>query len=854
MAALAMGLVAASCNKMDFSNQAQISAEEALENAEMQLGATIDPNQDWNMTAEATANVAVFKDYGETYTVKVCTGNPMVDDVAYVVAQGTVTYGNTFTQKFSYASGLKKLYVAVSDSKGYTSVSAVAVKNGEVNATFGTPAVAAAPRRSQAFPAVADIGQPYDEAWVTTYCQTASEPNASNTTNNDANAGAGITTPVVMPNVSWGNYPTWCQYNQSMVTEADVTFYNNTFVSLWNAYNSAPQEYSTYNNEENYVRVNNAKIDKFMELYNAVVDFAGADGVSNWLNISQMPQKGAYGAGEYVTNFKITGTWTGGISVAASEGSQTPGCERTIVVKGTWNITEDQKIGSLGKIVIANGGTVNVASGKMLSMVNQARLVILPGGTLTGEGKVEVSNGNASGFENYNGGTVSVATFNNNFGKFYNYGKFLVNTYFGGAQESNFYNHTLAVIDHFGVKDGEGSTANARIFNGCQFYVKNDARIRNYEGTNGSALIVGGELMFSSSADGTSDPTYVGLEAGALVKCATLYNNGTSWSGPTSGYAALEITDKITFLNWEQDALETGGYFENNIYVKSATWNNVPGGNGYHQTDASDAANYALSIASYKFFNIVANCRGNNGVTKVVDGNAELLPADSNFSLGKTGCTPGFKGEGDPGETTTTVWSYAFEDTYLGDYDLNDVVLKVKENGDNIDVWLVAAGATLDLEIRLYDYDETKANEEHPYYGSTYTTLSYNNETEIHKMWNVEPGTMINTGLGANVIPIRIAQLPTSQYEADKLRFTIKSNVWEVFLSGSGTGPYGVMIPWDWKWPTERVRITKAYNKTNSGETEPNQSFTNFMENAGHAELWYKYPTGSVKGDVIIPE
>ena len=254
-----------------------------------------------------------------------------------------------------------------------------------------------------------------------------------------------------------------------------------------------------------------------------------------------------------------------------------------------------------------------MTSGKMLNMVNEARLVVLPGGNLTGAGAVEVNNGNAAGLENYNGGTVSVATFNNNFRKFYNYGDFLVTEYQGSAQESNFYNHHLAVIDHFG---GTGSTANARIFNNCQFYVVNDARIRNYEGVNGSALIVGGQLMFSSSEDGTSTPTYVGLQQGALVKCATLYNNGTSWSGPTSGYAALEITDKIVYLNWVQEHPENGGYFENNIYVKAGTWTNVPDGNGYHQTDPSDEANYAVSITDYKFWNTIANCTtgGNGGV------------------------------------------------------------------------------------------------------------------------------------------------------------------------------------------------------------------------------------------------
>ena len=72
-------------------------------------------------------------------------------------------------------------------------------------------------------------------------------------------------------------------------------------------------------------------------------------------------------------------------------------------------------------------------------------------------------------------------------------------------------------------------------------------RIRNYEGIQGSALICDGELMLSGSEDGTTDASYVGLQAGALVKCGTPYNNGTSWGGAThSGYAVLDIEDKST--------------------------------------------------------------------------------------------------------------------------------------------------------------------------------------------------------------------------------------------------------------------------------------------------------------------
>ena len=452
------------------------------------------------------------------------------------------------------------------------------------------------------------------------------------------------------------------------------------------------------------------------------------------------------GSADFAVEMKITGTWDGGITVAASEdwGSgdtpETGRAHRNIYVTGTWNIPDGQKIGGKGMIVIADGGTVNVASGKTLEMVNEARLVVLPGGTLTGAGMVIVNNGNATGEENYNGGTIDVATFNNNFGKFYNYGKFLVNEYQGGAKESNFYNHSLAAIDHFG-----GSTANARIFNACQFYVRHDARIRNYEGINGSALVVDGQLMFSSSEDGTNDPTYVGLAGGALIKCATLYNNGTSWSGPTgTEYAALEITDKIVYLNWEQDHPENGGYFENNIYVKAGTWSNVPTGNGWQAGETS--------TADYKFFQIVANCRGNNGVKKVTEGTTEFIPKSDDFVKGESGCTPGFTADVPPiiPDTEYDIRIIAEDLSAQGasDFDFNDVVLDVKF-GSKAQILLTHAGGILPLCIGVKDL----AHEVHNLFGV------WKGEFPTQDNATVERQEMVNTGAGPSKAAVDITDV-----------------------------------------------------------------------------------------------
>ena len=666
----------------------------------------------------------------------------------------------------------------------------------------GSRGLTRAMTRSQVAPACPDITKPYDEAWVATYNQTAKEPNSTNVTDNYDNTSYAYNYDVVN-NLDWDN--------------GGEDYYNQT--------NSG----KSWDEQVAYALANHPE----------------------WLN---------YNADEtFVRNFKITGTWNGDITVAATEGltdGVANGNERTVVVTGTWNITSDQRIGSLGKIIIANGGTVNVAEDVTLNMVNQARLVVLPGGKLTGAGKVEVNNGNAAGLENYNGGTIDVAVFNNNFGKFYNYGKFLVNEYDGGAQESNFYNHALVSIDHFGIYDS--STANARIFNACQFYVRHDARIRNYEGIMGSSLIVDGQLMFSSSEDDTSTPTYVGLAAGALVKANTLYNNGTSWTGPTSGYAALEIVDQIDYLNWEQDAPQTGGYFENNIYVRAGTWENVPDGNGMQQKTDNGTEYYTMSQADYKFWTTLANCRGNNGVTKVGAGNTELLPADDDFEKGVEGCTPGFKGDTTPstpnpdnttipvdqGTTTTdrvtiVTTTEEYETTELieqgrvfcedlgqissNDLDFNDVVFDayvyrttpstitiVTENGTetsrtteygtptyNTTIILLAAGGTLQLSLA--------GVEVHNKLGGNPTTTIINTITSAEGAYGNKYYTHDPVELGTDFDYSSIVEIP--------IRVLYGNGETLELTAEQGWAPHKILVPIGTKWCKERQNIAAAYTK-----------------------------------------
>ena len=97
----------------------------------------------------------------------------------------------------------------------------------------------------------------------------------------------------------------------------------------------------------------------------------------------------------------------------------------------------------------------------------------------------------------------------------------------------------------------DSSTANARIFNGCQFYVKNNARIRNYEGMNGSALIVG-----------------VWAAGGTLP----LKINSVEGVGGFEVHEALGISDVLTIINTHAKPIARDPYkWADNVAMVSQT-------------------------------------------------------------------------------------------------------------------------------------------------------------------------------------------------------------------------------------------------------------------------------------------
>lgn len=532
--------------------------------------------------------------------------------------------------------------------------------------TWGFGKVATAGTRSASSPSVPDIDAPYSADDITAYLATAKEPNSTNVTDN---------------------------------------YDNTTYATNWTVLNSIPWDGSDE--------------DRLRQWFANNQDGLSWDELIAWAKANR-PTWISYNVDEtYVTNFKITGTWNGYINVAATE--QADGDPRTIVVTGTWNINDqDQRIGGGGLIVVANGGTINIAEGKTLQMVNQSRLVVLHGGQITGAGNIEVTNGTAAGMENYNGGEINITGyFNNNFGKFFNYGKLKCTQYRAGGQGefAAFYNHGVVNINNGGVPGSYVST-NARIYNACQWYCATNMRAYILELASSSYFYVGGELEMSCGNDGTNDPTYVAMAGGAYLKTNTLNNNNTNWYGTSEDAPGIVEIGKITYLNWTD---ETAGFFRENLYVSIDDQTNYVDGNGMQN-----------EICSVKFWNNPGKFLPYKDTEK---GGAEVtVPADEDFVLGESGCAPGY--EGTSTRTDVAPVKIIAEDLSVdekGDFDFNDVVFLVEWVSETeAKITLQKAGGTLPLVVGVAAGQEESNGEFH--------------ENEVHKRFNVSTGTMVNIG------------------------------------------------------------------------------------------------------------
>lgn len=169
-------------------------------------------------------------------------------------------------------------------------------------------------------------------------------------------------------------------------------------------------------------------------------------------------------------------------------------------------------------------------------------------------------------------------------------------------------------------------------------------------------------------------------------------------------------------------------------------------------------------------------------------------------------CSPGYIEVGEDVKEEAQIYTYAFEDITIkgGDYDFNDIVLKVKTIpvDGKLEVTLVAAGATKDLEV---------------YYNNSQLLFG----GEVHTAMGCQPGEMINTGggvVGKEVVDRSIVWQEgyTLKQNGNFSIRDVKENMWVKLPSfddtfKAGDVPYAILVPDDWDFPAERHRVDEKY-------------------------------------------
>lgn len=161
-------------------------------------------------------------------------------------------------------------------------------------------------------------------------------------------------------------------------------------------------------------------------------------------------------------------------------------------------------------------------------------------------------------------------------------------------------------------------------------------------------------------------------------------------------------------------------------------------------------------------------------------------------------------------------YTFCFEDTELGDYDMNDIVIKARRlNTTQVEYRIVACGA----------YDELKVM------GINGNII--NGNTEVHRMFGLDGG-YINTS-SQNAEPVIDVIKVDSKFSF--LNEGTQPYVYDITtgktirLSKKGEDPHGIMIPYDFRYPKEKICIKNAYSK-----------FNNWGENRITSTDWYIYP------------
>ena len=856
---LALVVALVSCSKDNW-----VSPEEGVKNAEKVLGVTIDPLQDWKMTTQVTGDITVTLGLSQSYTVAVYDVNPLNNPDATYYVRKTVREGEKTSFTCSLPTAVKMVYAVIFDNYKRSLVKQVPVLDGTLSIDFGS----SSQTRSSFVSLTRSILPDHDfNSDIPEKPTTAEMDNADNFKDgvdgiqaylsiNSGNGFASNTTACYIDqnvqgvNIWAGGYNdpdnnwAWVTYGGSLYVTGTCDFSGKTF--------SLPSNYVIYLVKDASLTIDGG-FPGGCKVYLADGSRLTVNNNISTGNVSYYSKGGSITArsGMVVNGQNELFMEGGSLTVNGLFQLQPANCylhNTTVAIHGQMDMNQGWD-GSLNRNVPAvyyqEGGTFDNTGNELVcnsgkfyidvdsrfsSIAANGSGVIVNKGHMTSDGDIKVYNNNSvlindgelSGaylgtegsahFQN-NGNVVidgsTVVNSNNN--TWVNNGQYQTGYFIYNAGSSQVINNCHMIVDedfniNLGDNDGtstfimdSNSCVETQNFNGGKYsytYFRTDWNTYVTQDFGGGPFRIdmGSESVFKVS--------------GTATMCAT--KDGYGIYGPEEGSYAVFEANEVVAGKEGQGFLVTYG---NNLVVSS----------GSHFAQGHDGD------PSHPFIHFIGSASLYDGDNTPAIQISAQEPCNPGFNPG----TPSSPPSDDDIPGSPAVWTFAFEDTFNGDYDMNDVVLQVKENEDDdskIDVTLCCTGASFNLYVFLRTDDGRD--------------LKMFNGREVHAVLGQPSGKFINTGEGdsdkfiSNIDPVTFTfDKPSSNFDIATADFWIQSPQGDIHVGttyGAGSAPYGLVIPKAWRWPKEWNTITG-----NSVTDSPYPDFAGFAADRTVNTTWY---------------
>ena len=847
MAALAVCVIAASCSNDDLYTE-----KDALNNANKVLGIEIPSNQNWKMTQEVTANVTVNVGNDEEYTIVVYDKNPFDNRDAVYFTKKKVTDASITKLTMSVPSSLTQLYVSVIDNDNHSRSKPVLITDDIVDVVFGTAMEGSYSRRTRANNIGIDYPSTHQYYDAGNNLVAAANMNHNEWADPDKEFG-GWVVPDTLTTGQKLRVQMYFQANPNLSYE-DPHLRHFFIQQVYTGGTSAPE---TGNKEATAAADKTVHAGSTLnqltvgEACSHINDFnRGTCTTSQVLDNGSTVNNGTYHNDEITLMVNVFDTSCFGYH-------ETGGSN----VKGV--INHNDKMALVSAAIIdtwaeANGNPGEAVTDKWNRSFMGFDYELLPESDLVVENSYallsQVPNINnilyawdgekvmtlgeapetpqATGAEEVDiTATFALDTRANNVTCSYNANGYIVCS-FAGPYYNNiqFYqNADWTSYDKLVIEFAEPSPINATIDsnNGSVEIKVGDTKVEvptpNYAyNNNGGPTISAGGVGVKEDYVTPNDPLTLTIKKVTLMKEGTtpVVDNSIVYYNPT-------------YLLGDNDADKIAFYSNNtNMY------------GGIIKTLSEDEMKTAEGYLDLTVFKALAS-QGYHPITTELKTWVKWQAAcDGYYSDWIVTLTEAIRQDNEEfheeiPDNNPAIYTYAFEDSWMADYDMNDVVLKVKENEADpnyLDVTLCCTGASYNLTV-WHSYTDEQGNEVNErIFGGT----------EVHAALGGNAGMFINTGSGDDTKFLTISHLPTVRVKKPAgytgiSDFWIESPERNVHVS-TEQDPHGVVIPCDWRWPREWVCIKRAY-----------PDFINFAlhpEDPSYAE-WYKNPAQDNTEDLL---